>query len=259
MEKDKPVWIHLPAKAFLLVILIASFAATDVMAQPQQADEKPENLEVLPETMTMQQVRRVMFQFTNGLGVRCSYCHVGEEGKPLSTYDFASDDKEAKETTRAMMRMVNTINDDHITQLPDGDERITVTCQTCHHGLAKPQLLEDVLADYLPEHGAEETLMYYETLKEEYYGGFSYDFQEGSLNNLAQRLISMDEADTALAFLKLNTEMYPESSDSYALMGEAYMAMEDKEAAIKSLEKAVELAPRNRRAVQRLEELKGDG
>ena len=175
----------------------------------------------------------------------------------MSTYDFASDDKEVKETTRAMMRMVNAINEDHIQELPNGDERISVTCQTCHHGLAKPQLLEDVLADYLPEHGAEETLMYYETLKEEYFGADAYDFQEGSLNKLAQRLISMDEAETALAFLKLNTEMYPESSNAYALMGEAHVAMDNKDAAIESLEKAVELAPRNRRAVQRLEELKG--
>lgn len=259
MKKAKSVWFSLPVKAFLMLIFAGSLVATSAIAQPDRSDEKPENLTVLPETMTMQQVRRVMFQFTSGLGVRCSHCHVGEEGKPLSTYDFASDDKEAKETTRAMMRMVSTINDDHITQLPDGDERITVTCQTCHHGVAKPQLLEDVLAEYLPDHGAEETLMYYETLKEEYYGASSYDFQEGSLNKLAQRLISMEEPQTALAFLKLNAEMYPESSDTYALMGEAHMAMEDKDAAIKNLEKAVELAPRNRRAVQRLTELKGEG
>ena len=34
----------------------------------------------------------VMPGFTRALGVRCSYCHVGEEGESLSTYDFASDD-----------------------------------------------------------------------------------------------------------------------------------------------------------------------
>ena len=229
---------------------------TSAFAQPNEPDEKPENLKVLPETMTMQQVRRVMSGFNSGLGVRCIHCHVGEEGKPLSTYDFASDDKEAKETTRAMMKMVSAINDDHIKQLSDGEERISVNCQTCHHGLAKPQLLEDVLADYLPDHGAEETLLYYEALKAEHYGGFSYDFQEGSLNRLAQRLLSMEEAETALAFLKLNTEMHPNSGGAYVLMGEAYLLMENMEAAIKNMEKAVELQPRNRRAVQRLEELK---
>ncbi len=249
--------MNLSSKVFALLFTLGCLGPISVFAQPNRADEKPENLKVLPETMTMQQVRRVMFQFTSGLGVRCSYCHVGEEGEPLSTYDFVSDEKEVKETTRAMMRMVNAINDDHITQLPDGDDRITVNCQTCHHGLPTPQLLEDVLTEYFPEHGAEETLMYYETLKEEHYGGFSYDFREGSLNRLAQRLISMEEADAALAFLDLNIKMYPEAAGAYMLKGEAYVALENMEAAIENMEKAVALNPNNRRARQRLEDLKG--
>lgn len=239
------------------LMLLAALMASTAYAQPDRSVEKPENLQVLPESMTTQQVRRVMFQFTNALGVRCIHCHVGEEGQPLSTYDFVSDEKESKEITRAMMRMVSAINNDHIHELPDGDSRLEVNCQTCHRGVSRPQLLEDVLADYLPDHGVEETLMYYETLREEYYGGFSYDFQEGTLNRLAQGLLGSGQAEEALEFLELNADIHPRSANTHALMGEAYAAMEDMASAIEHYEEAVSLNPNNRRARQRLEELKG--
>src|SRR5215813_630156 len=54
--------------------------------------EKPKNLQVLPKDWPGTRLRPVMVGFTRALGVRCSYCHKGEEGKPLSTYDFVSDD-----------------------------------------------------------------------------------------------------------------------------------------------------------------------
>ena len=245
-------------KIAVVLIILSSFVLPANAQRGNQQDEKPENLQVLPETMTMQQVRRVMFQFTGALGVRCSYCHVGEEGKPLSTYDFVSDDVEAKETTRSMMRMVSAINKDHIEQLPNGEERIQVNCQTCHHGIAKPELLEDVLADHLSENSIEETLAYYETLKDKYYGGFSYNFQEKTLNDLSQRFLAMQDTEVAMAFLELNLGMYPNSADAYALMGQAHLMQENQEAAIENLEKSLELNPNNRRVKAQLDELKGD-
>lgn len=235
----------------LCAMLVPAYA----IAQPNGEDEKPENLKVLPETMSMQQVRRVMFGFTNALGVNCLFCHVGEPGN-RDTHDFASDDKEVKETTRAMMRMVSAINDDHISQLTDGDDRIQVTCQTCHHGIVKPQLLEDVLTEHFAENGVEETLAEYSDLKDEYYGGFSYNFQEGTLNTLAQRLLSMQEPEAAIQFLELNAEMYPEAAGIFALMGEAYLATGDRASAIENMEKSLSMNPRNNRLQERLDEIK---
>ena len=52
--------------------------------------EKSKSLEVLPADTSADRLRAVMRGFTGALGVRCNYCHVGEEGKPLSTFDFAS-------------------------------------------------------------------------------------------------------------------------------------------------------------------------
>ena len=52
-----------------------------------------ENLKVLPENTTPEQLRATMKSFSMALGLRCNNCHVGEPGKPLQSYDFASDDK----------------------------------------------------------------------------------------------------------------------------------------------------------------------
>ncbi len=241
--------------ASILLLLFAMLAPVVAMAQPNQEDEKPENLKVLPEDMSMQQVRRVMFGFTGAMGVNCLYCHVGEPGQP-DTFDFASDEKEPKETARAMMRMVKAINDDHITQLPEGDDRIQVNCQTCHHGIAKPQLLEDILTNEFSENGVEEAIAEYNELKGEYYGGFSYNFQAGTLNSLAQRLISMQEPEAALQFLGINAEMYPEDASIFALMGEAHLAAGDRASAIENMEKSLSMNPRNRRLQERLDQVK---
>ncbi len=75
--------------------------------------------------------------FTRSLGVRCTHCHVGEEGKPLSTYDFASDKKANKAIARDMMRMVRRINTRELPAI-GGLMDAQVTCYTCHRGSKEP-------------------------------------------------------------------------------------------------------------------------
>ena len=77
--------------------------------------ERSENLEVLPDSTSADELRAVMQSFTRSLGVRCSECHVGQ-GRDFRTWDFASDAKPHKETARGMMRMTMEINAD---ELPD--------------------------------------------------------------------------------------------------------------------------------------------
>lgn len=114
-----------------------------VQGQPQGAPQRgpqppPKNLQVLPKDMTRQQVVEVMRGVTRGLGVRCPYCHVGEEGADLSTFDFASDEKPTKKTARVMFRMMADVNDklSMVGDKPIGEPR--VNCWTCHRGEAKP-------------------------------------------------------------------------------------------------------------------------
>jgi len=112
---------------------------TAQQAAPQegaaQADEnwKPteiKNLTVLPKDMSPDDVMKVMKAWNTALNVDCVFCHVGVVGKPLSTYDFASDNKRRKETSRIMLRAVMDTNEKFKTV--SEDDAPQVSCATCH-------------------------------------------------------------------------------------------------------------------------------
>ena len=94
------------------------------------------NLRVLPKDISQEQLFPIMKSFAQSLGVRCVHCHVGEEGKPLSTFDFASDAKKEKLVARKMLVMVHKINSEELGIKDMKDAK--VTCFTCHRGATKP-------------------------------------------------------------------------------------------------------------------------
>ena len=101
------------------------------------ADPPHKNLKILPQDMPKAQLLATMKFFSQSLGVRCTYCHVGENSAPLSALDFASDAKDKKQTARAMLAMVTALSAKTLpdaTGLPDAK----VTCYTCHRGSTKP-------------------------------------------------------------------------------------------------------------------------
>ena len=105
--------------------------------QPAFAVPPFKNLKVFPKDIGRADLLSNMRFFSQSLGVRCSYCHVGEEGKPLSTFDFAADAQEKKQTARKMLAMAHRINSQDFDQAEDPG-RLKVTCYTCHRGSTKP-------------------------------------------------------------------------------------------------------------------------
>src|SRR5690349_11296304 len=103
----------LPAMALTAAMIAFGISVAAAQTAPPAAPPTPpafanpphKNLKVLPADISGGQLLANMKFFAQSLGVRCTYCHVGEEGKPLSTFDFASDSKEHKNTARAMMQM----------------------------------------------------------------------------------------------------------------------------------------------------------
>ena len=71
---------------------------------------------------------------------------------------------------------------------------------------------------------------------------------------LRQRQAKPDEA---LQWLQLNVEFNPKSARSYLMMAQIQNQKGDKDAAIKSVEKAIEAEPDNGQAKQLLQQLKG--
>jgi hypothetical protein len=100
------------------------------------ADPPHKNLKILPRDMPRAELLATMKFFSQSLGVRCTHCHVGEEGKPLSTFDFASDAKKDKRTARKMLAMVHRINSEDFGV--SDFSKVKVTCFTCHRGSHHP-------------------------------------------------------------------------------------------------------------------------
>jgi len=239
------------------VLTISFLFSGSLWAQQWQWPEKPKNLKVLPMGTSPAQLREVMTGFTRGLGIRCSFCHLGEEGQPLDKYDFVSDDKEMKRTTRLMIKLVQTINESQLLKEVQKDRAkpITVTCVTCHHGNSKPMLIEDEMLDTIKTKGAAEAVKHYRELRDKFYGGFVYDFRENMLIRVVDKLDSSHTQD-AVEILKLNAEMYPKSAITYFYLGAQYEVLGDKSAAIENYEKTLEINPKNEQAKKKMDKLK---
>jgi tetratricopeptide (TPR) repeat protein len=225
-------------------------------ASAQWPPQRLENLQVLPEDITVSQLIGVMRGITGGLGVRCTYCHVGEEGQPLSTYDFPADDKETKEKARVMMRMVNHINGEHLADLPgDPADRLTVRCATCHRGQPRPLTLAEALTEVLDEQGIDSAVARYRTLRERFYGRDTYNFGEFSLNGLGYQLLGNGRNEDAVAIFRLNAEMNPESANVYDSLGDGLKATGMPQAALRAYQAAFELNPQMRGLQARIDSL----
>src|SRR6185295_540856 len=97
--------------AVLLMGVIVLAMATAANAQQRggaggagkTAGETGKNIQVLKD-LPADQLTPTMRFFAYSLGVECAYCHAGDQ---------ASDDKQAKLTARAMIKMVMAINKDN--------------------------------------------------------------------------------------------------------------------------------------------------
>ena len=66
----------------------------------------------------------------------------------------------------------------------------------------------------------------------------------------------MKKVRETIEIFKLNVEVYPQSANVYDSLGEAYMMNGDKELAIRSYQRAVELNPQNNNAIEMLKKLR---
>lgn len=253
----------IPAPVAGLALTLASIltlslaAAFPVAAQERfQWPERAENLQVLPKDLPAQQLRQTMFGFTRALGVNCYHCHVGGPELQLREFDFVSDEKAAKKTARAMLKMVRSINEDYLSAIERSGPALEVACATCHRGVARPQALGQVLAEVVEKDGVEAAIERYRELREKHYGGAAYDFGQGTLNALGYRLLGEGKTDDAIAVFRLNVEMFPNSGNPFDSLAEAYLKKGDPVRAEAFYQKALELDPGNDNAAEQLGKLR---
>jgi hypothetical protein len=118
--------MHLFITLLLVSVSLLAQQPADRGAAPAPASK---NLKLLAPNSD---IRFIMRNFADALGVKCTYCHV--EG------DFASDTNPKKEMARkmiAMVRLIDTSFPSSAGAFPEGYHE--VDCSTCHRGSAKPE------------------------------------------------------------------------------------------------------------------------
>jgi tetratricopeptide (TPR) repeat protein len=185
-----------------------------------------------------------MQAIAQSLGVPCNYCHSAAPGSGAP--------EPKKDVARQMIAMTRELNTR--VQTVTGNPSAKVECMTCHHGVAIPRQLADIIYDTLRANGADAAVAQYRDLRERYYGRQAYDFSEETLANLADRIVE-GTPDNAIALMKLNLEYNPRSARSYSTIGYAYTRKLDDETAITYYQKALEIEPNNGIIRGRLESL----
>lgn len=188
-----------------------------------------------------------MQEIAQGLGVKCEYCHArtGQTQSP-SRIDIG----------RAMIAMTRDLNEKILLATGKPATEVTrVTCITCHRGVAIPGQLADIVTKTALEKSPEAAVAQYRDLRAQYYGRQSYDFGEDSLLTAAQQVVRVKPA-SSIPLLQLNLEFYPRSVRSYQQIAFACTRALDDQAAITTLEKALEIEPDNGTIRGQLEQLK---
>lgn len=236
------------AHAFAIVLLTCSPVLGQIPATFT-------NLQVLPKDISRADLVMTMRTIAGALGARCTTCHVGPDN--LEGMNFATDELKTKQSARAMMRMVQSINADFITALPAADAaRQQVGCITCHRRSLKPPLpLSEILLTTLAAQGAPAAVAQYRKLRAEMLDSGLYDFREPSLNIVATSLRDRKNFAAALEILKLNAEMFPRSAAVQINLGDTAVQAGDAAAARDSYRRALEIDPGNPAATRGLANL----
>ena len=226
-----------------------------------QVPDKFTNLKHFPKDISKDELMTQMRGFALGLGVRCGHCHAGPPNAQLADMDFASDEKQAKKTARIMLKMMDHINGKYLSRLgKKKEDLVTVKCVSCHHAQSRPLLLQEVLAMSLAEEGIEGMLAHYQELRNDYYGGFTYDFGERVLLEFGSGIAEEGKLDAALAVLELNAQWYPESFSNEYGIGEVQELRGEKNEALAHYRKALELGQGRQKsfAQKMIDELSGE-
>ena len=113
--------------------------------------------------------------------------------------------------------------------------------------------ISETLSATIASRGVDRAVKQYHDLKAA--SPAKYDFDESELNTLGYQLMRASKFKEAIRIFQLNIEAYPQSSNVYDSLGEAYMKAGDKPQAIGNYQKSLQLNPKNLNAVGMLKKL----
>jgi uncharacterized membrane protein len=115
------------------------------------------------------------------------------------------------------------------------------------------QSIADTLSATIASNGIDAAAKQYRDLKAA--APSTYNFDEDELNALGYQLIQAKKFHEAIRVFQLNVEAYPQSSNVYDSLAEAYRDNGNKTEAVANYQKSLQLNPKNRNALAMLQKL----
>lgn len=109
------------------------------------------------------------------------------------------------------------------------------------------KLLARTLANDIEDKGIEAAVKAFNDAKSG--GPNTYYFNEDKINQLGYQFLRRGKTKEAIAVFEINVREFPNSSNVYDSLGEAYLKADQKEMAVKNYRKSVELNPQNTNAL----------
>lgn len=109
----------------------------------------------------------------------------------------------------------------------------------------------DALFDVISKKGISASLTFYS----EYKNSEIYDVDESEIDNVGYQLFKMNKVNAAYEIFKINTQLFPESSNAYDLLGEVCVLLKKQDEAIESYKKSLSINPKNSSTIKILKTL----
>jgi CubicO group peptidase (beta-lactamase class C family) len=113
---------------------------------------------------------------------------------------------------------------------------------------------EKLASDYIEEDNIEQAVICYQELMKK-----NKDMKnqlENKLNNEGYGCVWRKDYNTAIAFLKINTILFPESANCWDSLGEAYFSDKQYELSMEAMKKSLEYNPSNKNALEFIKDAK---
>jgi hypothetical protein len=118
----------------LSVAVVGGQAAQAPADRAPNSEDVFKNIQVL-KGIPVDQFMGTMGFFSSSLGLNCTDCHTYDSGGDWAKY---ADDTPLKRRARAMVTMMQKINQDNF------GGRQVVTCNTCHRGVSRPNVMPSI-------------------------------------------------------------------------------------------------------------------
>jgi hypothetical protein len=227
-----------------------------IQSAPAQLPKHPQNLQVLPASLSTDSVFSLMLNVADALGVTCGHCHVGGDNATWDSTNFRTDTIPAKLLARAMFRLTDRLNAELLPPIvPPEATRVPVSCMTCHRGILRPMSLQDTLMRAILHFGADSGAATYSRIRQKYAGRMTFDLTEYPLIDLASRLVGAGRAADGAMMLEADAREFPNSTNvAYQLAG-TYELAGDRQRAIVGFRRVLLMQPNHAGAQRHLRTL----